>query len=101
MDEQQDAGAFLEQIGAEVEAARRHAPCPLDHVGSELALDAAARERSLLQLAYAFGPAAHTASVRERAGVLLRVERLGPELHLEVSTNGPAYAARLLPQPFA
>lgn len=98
LDEQEHVHAYLGRMRAQVEEARRHEPWILEVLAGRLGLDAATQDRGLLQLAYGFGPEAPMASLREQAGIFLRIEHVDQDLHLELSAKGTAYPATLLPQ---
>jgi bacitracin synthase 3 len=96
-DEQQDGRTFLEHVRVEVEESGRHPPCVLARAAAGLGLDAATFEQTLLQLAYAVGPAADAGLLWERAGLGMRVERHGAELRLHVGDRAhPPWLARQL-----
>ncbi len=97
-DEEQEAGAFLETVRAEIEESRCHEPCPMETVASGLGLTETEWAHSLMQLGYGYGTSGDTAIVCDRAGVFLRVEPIGPELRVEVRINRSAFASSLLPQ---
>lgn len=93
--EQEQVRDFLARIGEALAAARRHEPCPLDGVAAGLGLDAEGLSRACLQLAYAHGAAAAPAVLRERAGLLVRVEAAAVEVHARGGVCPPVLAQQV------
>ena len=90
-------GSLLARVSASIDAARLDGPCDLEAVASGLGLDAADADR-FFQLAFVSGSRAAAATLRERAGVLVRIEAQGRALTIDVTARAEAYAGELLPQ---
>lgn len=97
-DDTETRTAFLSRMRLAVDAAQRHQPCPLDRVGAGLGLTADEQRRAFLQLGFVCGPLTSAAALRDRAGVLIRVEPRGPDVTVEVEADGTAFSSDLLPQ---
>ena len=97
-DEQEDAGVFVSRIQTEMDESRRHAPVPIASAGAALGIDPADYALVLLQLAFICGSPEDAVTLRDRAGVTVRVERDGPRARVEVTAAPGAFPRSLLSQ---